>query len=307
MISETKIDDTFWDSQFLIKGFSVPYRLDHTAKEGGILIYIREDIPSKLIKDVTFDKPFEGFLIEINLRSKKWLFECPYNPHRGNITPHFRNISTELDKLSTDYENVIILGDFNVEVEEQNLPNFMSVHNLKTLINQKTCFKNPENPTCIDLILTNSPWSFQSSSVFETALSDFHKLTITVLKQYFPKLKPKVVNYRDNKNFQNNEFRAELDNEMTKHDLGNMKYQHFLNIFIDILNKHSPIKQKYLRANQERFMTKDLHKVIMERSRLRNKLLRDRTDISREQYKKQRNICVSLLKKAKKDNFANLD
>ena len=116
-----------------------------------------------------------------------------------------------------------------------------------------------------------------------------------------------MVNYRDNKNFQNNEFRAELDNEMTKHDLGNMKYQHFLNIFIDILNKHSPIKQKYLRANQERFMTKDLHKVIMERSRLRNKLLRDRADISREQYKKQRNICVSLLKKAKKDNFANLD
>ena len=307
MISETKIDDTFWDSQFLIKGFSVPYRLDHTAKEGGILIYIREDIPSKLIKDVTFDKPFEGFLIEINLRSKKWLLGCSYNPHRDNITPHLRNISTALDKLSTDYENEILLVDFHVEAEEKNLSNFVSVHNLKTLIKQKTCFKNPENPTCIDLILTNSPWSFQSSSVFETALSDFHKLTITVLKQYFPKLKPKVVNYRDNKNFQNNEFRAELDNEMTKHDLGNMKYQHFLNIFIDILNKHSPIKQKYLRANQERFMTKDLHKVIMERSRLRNKLLRDRTDISREQYKKQRNICVSLLKKAKKDNFANLD
>ena len=40
MISETKIDDTFSDSQFLIKDFSVPYRLDHTAKEGGILIYM---------------------------------------------------------------------------------------------------------------------------------------------------------------------------------------------------------------------------------------------------------------------------
>ena len=34
MISETKTDDTFPDSQFLIKGFSVPYRLDHTAKGG---------------------------------------------------------------------------------------------------------------------------------------------------------------------------------------------------------------------------------------------------------------------------------
>ena len=57
----------------------------------------------------------------------------------------------------------------------------MSVHNLKTLIKQKTCFKNPENPTCIDLILTNSPRSFQNSSVFETGLSDFHKRTIKTI------------------------------------------------------------------------------------------------------------------------------
>ena len=87
---------------------------------------------------------------------------------------------------------------------------------------------------------------------------------------------------------------------MLKHNLGNMGYQHFLNIFIEILNKHAPMKQKYLRANQGRFMTKDLHKTIMKRSRLRNKFLRDRTVISREEYKKQRNLCVSLLKKLKK-------
>ena len=79
-ISETKIDDTFPDSPFLIKGFSVPYRLDRTAKGGGILLYIREDIPSKRIKKVTFDESFEGFFIEINLRSKKWLLGCSYNP-----------------------------------------------------------------------------------------------------------------------------------------------------------------------------------------------------------------------------------
>ena len=99
-----------------------------------------------------------------------------------------------------------------------------------------------ENPTCADLILTNSPRNFQNSSVFETGLSDFHKLTITVLKQYFPKLKPKGVNYRDYQNFQNNEFRAKVDNEMLKHDLGNTEYQHSVNIFIEILNKHAPTK-----------------------------------------------------------------
>ena len=180
---DTKIDDTFPGSQFLIKSFSVPYRLDRTAKRGGILLYIREAIPSKRIKKFTFGESFEWFFIEINLRSNKSLLGCSYNPHGDNITPHLRNISTALDKLSTDYEKVILLGDFSFKVEEKNLSNFMSVHNLRPLIKQKTCFKNPENPTHIDLILTNSPRSFQNSSIFETGLSDFHKFTITVLKQ----------------------------------------------------------------------------------------------------------------------------
>ena len=53
-----------------------------------------------------------------------------------------------------------------------------------------------------------------------------------------------------------------------------MEYQHFLDIFKEILNKHAPMKQKYLRANQGRFMTKNLHKAMIKRSRLRNKFLK---------------------------------
>ena len=54
-------------------------------------------------------------------------------------------------------------------------------------------------------------------------------------------------------------------------------------------------------------MTKDLHKAMMKRSRLRNKFLHDRTEMSWKEYKKQRNVCANLLKKAKKDHFSNLD
>ena len=107
----------------------------------------------------------------------------------------------------------------------------------------------------------------------------FTKLTTTVLKQYFPKLRPKVVCYRNYRNFRNEEFRAQLDNEILKHDKNNTGYQHFLNIFIEVLNKHAPMKQKYLRANQRRFMTKKLQKAIMKRSRLRNKFFSDRTEM----------------------------
>ena len=222
MISETKIDDTFPESQFLIEGFSKPFRLDRTAKGGGILLYIREDIPCRCIKQTTLNNSIEGFFVGLNLRSKKWLLGCSYNHHKENIASHLSNASTALDKLCRDYENIILLGDFHVEVKEKNISDFMITYNLKSLVKQKTCFKNPDNPSCIDLILTNSPRSFQDSCVFETGLSDFHKLTTTVLKQYFPKPKPKIVNYRDYRNFRNDEFRAELDNEILKHDINNI-------------------------------------------------------------------------------------
>ena len=53
-------------------------------------------------------------------------------------------------------------------------------------------------------------------------------------------------------------------------------------------------------------MTKDLHKTIIKCSRLRNKFLSDRTEMSRKEYKKQQNFRVNLLKKAEKEHFANL-
>ena len=49
LISETKLDDSFPTAQFLIKGFSAHYRLDRNSKGGGLLLYIREDIPSKIL------------------------------------------------------------------------------------------------------------------------------------------------------------------------------------------------------------------------------------------------------------------
>ena len=67
------------------------------------------------------------------------------------------------------------------------------------------------------------------------------------------------------------------------------------------------MKHKYLRAIQGRFMMKDLHKATMERSRLRNKFLSNRTEMSRKEYKKQQNFCVNLMKGAKKEHFANVD
>ena len=73
-----------------------------------------------------------------------------------------------------------------------------------------------------------------------------------------------------------------------------------------IFDRHAPLREKYIRCNQAAFVNKNLRKAIMTRSRLLNKFRQDRTISSHVTYKKQRNICVKLLRKTKEDFFSNL-
>ena len=76
MISETKLHPSFPTGQFHTHGFSEPYRFDRNSSGGGILLYIREYIPSKLIST---KMTILGFFVEINLRKKRWLLCCSYD------------------------------------------------------------------------------------------------------------------------------------------------------------------------------------------------------------------------------------
>ena len=52
----------------------------------------------------------------------------------------------------------------------------------------KRRYKSMNNPSYIDLIITNSPNSFQNALTFCTGLSDFHKLVVTILKISYRKI-----------------------------------------------------------------------------------------------------------------------
>ena len=111
-----------------------------------------------------------------------------------------------MDILCTKYENILIMGDFNSEPSENEFKKFCNLFCLKNLINKPTCFKNLTNPKCIDLILTNRPNLFQNSGTIETGISDFHKMTITVMKAKFKKLPPKIITYRNYKGYSHTNF-----------------------------------------------------------------------------------------------------
>ena len=130
LICETKLDSSFPKAQFHIQGFGEPYRFDRNGKGGGILLYIRDDIPSKLIES---KMTIEGLFVEINLRKKKWLLCCSYNPKKSLISNHLKEIGNNLDLLSSKYDNYLLMGDFNAESKEPAISNFCEIIILKTL------------------------------------------------------------------------------------------------------------------------------------------------------------------------------
>ena len=162
----------------------------------------------------------------------------------------------------------MLAGDFNVEENQNSLNDFLYQYNAKNLVKEKT-YKNINNPSCIDLFLTNSYQSFQDTTTVSTGLSDFHKMAVTVMKTTFPKAKPKIIHYRDYKRFVLENFRMDLINRLKTQLID--KYAKFELIFLEILNKHAPSKTKVLRANDKPYMTKALRKAIMRRSALQNK------------------------------------
>ena len=251
--------------------------------------------------------PAECFFVEVNLRKKKWLICCSYNPNKNNIKPHLNIISRNLDLYTSLYENLFILGDFNVDMTDSYMKEFCIRYNLTSLIKEPTCYKNPENPSCIDLFLTNLPLSFQSSCVIETGLSDFHRMIVTVMKSTYQKLLPKIKSYRCYKKFDNDRFRECLSHNFSEADLVDNDLGGFLKLCINTLNKEVPLKKKAIRGNNLPFMNKELSKAIMNRTRLRNKFLKDKTEYNKNMYAKQRNFCVSLLRRTKRDYYNNLD
>ena len=154
---------------------------------------------------------------------------------------------------------------------------FLHTYNLKNLVESPTCVKDVNNPRTIDLILTNRNECFFHNDVIGTGLFDFHQMPLTVLKCNYYKCKPKVTTYRCFRSLDTVVFRHDLTNALNA-DINNIAYQYFEDTYLKILNNHAPITHKYIRGNDQPFMTKVMRKATMYRTKLRNIYLKNPTD-----------------------------
>ena len=138
----------------------------------------------------------------------------------------------------------------------------------------------------------------------------FHKLILTFFKDYFKKLPPKkILNIGITKSLTKIIFFTNLTKKLTKGSICKEKHHQddvFTNIFRMVLDKHAPLKKKIFRGNKAPFMTKELSKAIMNKSKLQNTYTKWSSRENFFAFKKQKNICKNLNKKTEKNYFSKI-
>ena len=169
-IDETKLSTEIPTSRMHIHGYQYPpHRRDRPQKTtnshgGGKLVYIREGFISKRL--TSFEtQTAETICIELTLKSKKWFIIFGYRPESINRNLFFEEITLSLSKAFNKYENIILIGDLNIDISIPNndinnlLGNLCDVFDLSNMIKTNTCFMSQKGSS-IDVMLTNKPTSF---------------------------------------------------------------------------------------------------------------------------------------------------
>ena len=145
IVTETKLDSSFPSGQFSIDGFAKPFHRNRKKNGGGVMIFVRDDIPSKEIKVSFLPSDGECLFIELNIRKVKWLVVGCYHPPSQNDDYYFCNLNKVLDSLNSNYEKFSLIRDFNSEGHEIEISNFLNNHEAKNIVKEKICFKSVSN------------------------------------------------------------------------------------------------------------------------------------------------------------------
>ena len=138
------------------------------------------------------------------------------------------------------------------------MKDFLQERTFYNMMKPNTCFKG-DGGSYIDLLITNSKFSFMKTNSFETGLSDHHHMIYTILKTKFEKFEPKKSIYRNFKQYDSDQFKLDIFNSMS----AMRTHAAFENNFVSIFDKHAPRKTKILRGNQNPHFNENLQKQIM--------------------------------------------
>ena len=298
-VAETKIDFTFPDGQFYIKNYKL-YRQDRNAHGGGVMVYINDNIPHRILKDFSGSIGGIDFLtFELIIKSRKWYISYIYRPPSVKDTVLCDVLRSQCESFVSDNNLYVAIGDLNMNCfTDTTLTDFCEIYDIHNLIKDPTCFKG-ETPSLLDVVLTNRPKCFANVFNADLGLSDFHNCIGVASKVFAPSHRKRKIIYRRMKNFSQHEFVDDV-NQCPFHvadifdDVEDSVWSKE-KLFTSTLENHAPSKMRTVNNKQVPYMNSDLRKAINQRNMWRGKHFRCRSNkLFRLNYVKLRNRVVKL-------------
>ena len=306
-LCETFLNETFLDEELHLAGYKM-FRKDRVTHGGGLVIYVKEDIPC--IRRLDLDcNDIETLWIEFQpSHSKHFLICSSYRPPSSDNN-WFTPFSRSLEQMFLEGKECIVVGDFNIDLNKstcksKSFTELMEGLNFNQMVTKNTRVTNSSS-TLIDHVFSNRPSNITFCDVKDYSISDHFPICFTrkISGKGLNDSMHKTINYRSLKHFDESHFLLELSNQpwqlISTLDSPSDSIDIFVEMFTSTLNKFAPKRVKRVkRANQPNWMNKE----ILEAIRIREKFRKSRDTLN---YKCWRQKVKALIFQAKKQYFSN--
>ena len=306
-ISESKLDSSFPDAQFLSEGFVI-HRQDKSATSGGLLVYIRSDLPHRRLPECEINENgIETLSLEITAGASKSIITCVYKNPKVKHDVFKTSLTLLADKILQMSSDFILIGDMNCCPNKSAIiSDVCELFDLQNLIKEPTCHKGP-TPTILDVILVSNPRRYGGTLNCPCPLSDFHNVIAAATKRFAPSQQPRQISYRSYKNFNDEAFISDIIHAPFQvcdifDDVEDMSW-YTSSLLGGIIDAHAPMRTKTIKAQSVPYMNSQLRKALYARNVARNKF-RKFGNMFWEENRRQRNRVVSLRKKSLSAYFA---
>ena len=305
-ISETKLDDSFHKSQFMVEGYSL-YRQDLTNSSGGLLVYVRDDLPHRRMVHVEINKDgFESLCLELTIGKSKTILSCIYKHPKVTKELFFKYFCDLSDSLLRSHEDLIYLGDMNCcPTKSSAIQDISEQYDLTNLIKEPTCHKGP-TPSLLDVILVSNARRYADTLNVLCSISDFHSIIGAATKRFVPSQKPRTIHYRSYKNFDESEFLNSVASAPFHvidifDEIDDMAW-YTSALMRNIIDEHAPMKTRVVKCDSVPYMTSALRKAQYKRNMARNRFRRFGKQCW-EENRRARNHVVKIRKQSMQKYF----
>lgn len=312
MISESWLSEGITSQLVCFNGFKI-FRNDRCSRGGGVCIYVREHIPTKVIYSST--KLLEFLCVEINNGVEKCLLVVVYCPPCLFKEENLNEIEETLFRLNSKYSDVLIAGDFNVNLLVNNRTTRLFKYFCEKLslsvVNTSwpTCFQSIDNPSLIDMFLTTSQEKILCNEQIKLTSEFIHDLIFCSFQFNVRNLcYSNTFSYRSYRSFNYYDMQHSISNNYWDNILYTIDVNSKVLIFNDLLerlfNAYVPLVTKRVKNRKGcPWYRQDIEVQIKERERFFKRYKRNPTDFNRNQYIFSRNKVTALIRSCKKNIF----